>query len=45
MIERTNRSTEEKFYGCHNYPKCDTTEENDDYIEGHGATTYFEALR
>ena len=26
MSKRTNSKTNEKFYGCYHYPKCDYTE-------------------
>lgn len=30
MVERTNRQTGQKFYGCKNYPKCDETAHHED---------------
>lgn len=36
LVVRTNRSTEEQFIGCENYPKCTYTEpiEVDDGLMG-----------
>lgn len=36
MVERQNRSTGVKFYGCKNYPECDETAEHEDAEDDEG---------
>lgn len=41
MVERTNKATGKKFYGCKKFPHCRNTEEHEDN-EDH--ESYFDTL-